>query len=226
MPIKNANIFFVFVKVIVVLVLIGGCASRGPLETLKKDQLDQEHGYQSIVFWRIKIIDRTNSFGNQKFEFLPAFQFYENEILVRNPGRYKIWPNLKKSSWNGKILSGGWVKKDGVNYLDEMTIAEVKPGEYTLDSIYLLMSLVYKPSYYFTIDVNKTFDIPPGKLLYLGEFDVEFVSKKIIKNMENVLLYNFQSSHNIDDFNRNLTIVQERYPLLYNQFKNNADVAY
>lgn len=236
MPIKNAKTrFSIFIQVIITLVLIGGCASSGPLKNLENDHLAQEQGFQSLVFWRIKVIDRTNSFGKPKLANVPGFQFYEAEKSVSDPILHFIRPNLKMSAWDGKVLSGGWVKKDDVSYLDETTIAEIKPGEYTLDNIYFLME--HYNSYtvgqggttatnYFTIDVDKTYDIPPGKLLYLGEFDVEFVSKKNVENKGNVYTYNVKINQNTDDFNRNLKIVQERYPLLYNQFKNNVDIAY
>ncbi len=233
MPIKNAKTrFSIFVQVIITLVLLGGCASSGPLKNLENDQLAQEQGFQSIVFWRIKVIDRTNSFGKPELANVPGFQFYEAEKSVSEPILHFIRPNLKMDAWDGKVLGGGWVKKDDVSYLDETTIAEIKPGEYTLDNIYFPMGnyTSYSARQYttisFTIDVDKTYDIHPGKLLYLGEFDVEFVSKKFVENKGNVYSYNVKINQNTDDFNRNLEIVQEHYPLLYNQFKNNADIAY
>lgn len=236
MPIKNAKTrLSIFVHVIIALVLIGGCASSGPLKNLETDQLAQEQEFQSIVFWRIKVIDRTNSFGKQKLVNVPGFQFYEAEKSGSDPILHIIRPNLKKSAWDAKVLSGGWVKKDDVSYLDETTIAEIKPGKYTLDNIYFLME--YYNSFTvgkggtitqtsFTIDVDKTYDIPPGKLLYLGEFDVEFVSNNFVENKGNVYTYNVKINQNTDDFNKNLKIVQERYPLLYSQLKNNAAIAY
>jgi hypothetical protein len=236
MPIKNAKTrFSIFVPVIIAFVLIGGCTSSGPLKNLEKDQLAQEQGFQSIVFWRIKVLDKTNSFSKEKIINIPGFQFYEAEKSGGEPIIHIIRPNLKKSAWDAKVLSGGWVKKDDVSYLDETTIAEIKPGKYTLDAIYFLMEdySIYTVgkggttiTQTFTIDVDKTYDIPPGKLLYLGEFDVAFVSKKFVENEGNVYTYNVKFNQDTDDFIKNLKIVQERYPHLYNQFNNTADIAY
>lgn len=217
------SIFFVL------LALLIGCASTHPIRELKKDIIDQKDGYQSLAFWRIRVIDRVNTFSSNNSKRIPKFHIYNDLEYEKNPVAwllkpYKIGPNLGTDFFSGDTLQGGWIKRNGVGYLDELIVAELKPGDYSIESTNFYIDTYYDCGNtgitYFRVDNYFGFPtIFPDRMMYLGTFDIEFISKK-----RGTYTYNY--NHNIDNqnFNKDLESFMDKYPKLYSQFKGKVDI--
>jgi len=60
----------VIIILLLSLYLLSGCMGSSAMVMLKKDVLYQDEGFETIVLWRLKIIDRTGDFKN----FYPTFR--------------------------------------------------------------------------------------------------------------------------------------------------------
>jgi len=67
--------------------------------------------------------------------------------------------------------------------------------------------------------------IPPGKVLYLGEFVVTIVKKEFIRVRGNFYTYNLNTIRNRKGLDSIARMSRERYPELSGHFKNDAEIA-
>ena len=58
-------------SIMFVLFLNAGCARQKSFMMLEDDVLDQDRGFESIAFWRVRVTDRTASISS-----LPSFSVY------------------------------------------------------------------------------------------------------------------------------------------------------
>ncbi len=181
---------------------------------LKKDVLYEEEGFKSVVLWRLKIVDQTGDFK----KCYPTFIALDQRDLFNR---------LMNKEDN-------WTEKDGAAYYDGTFMTQSRPGTCTIESIRLPLGTsisggVYtkgtKTSTYFDIDVDKSWVIPPGKVLYLGEFVVNILKREIIQGRGSVYTYNVTTSRNREGVDSSARIFRERYPDISGHFKNDAESA-
>jgi len=82
-----------------------------------------------------------------------------------------------------------------------------------------------KTSTYFDIDLRKSWIVPKGKVLYLGDFVVHIESKKLVQGRGYVYTYNVYNSKNQQGLDSISHTFRDRYPELSGHFKNGAEFA-
>ena len=102
---------------------------------------------------------------------------------------------------------------------------QAKPGTYVFEQL-ILEWKTSDAENKLALDINNACDIPPGKLVYLGTFDSELNSKEGggLFAPEQVK-YNIRILQDDSDVSTALQTFRNRYPLLYERFKDNVEKA-
>lgn len=181
---------------------------------LTKDRLDQKEGFESLVFWRLRIADKTLDFRG----FYPSF-FVSNLGCFRNEIENR---------------TDHWQEKDGIAYFDGIFVAKARPGDYEIQKIHLplgssstggVYTALKTTNTFFDIKIDKSLKVPPGKCVYLGEFNIDFLKKENVPKKGIVYTYDVKTNQTNKDYLEALKVVQERFPDSYNQLKKNACMA-
>jgi hypothetical protein len=204
---------------LVVLVLTAGCARPRSLSILEEDALNREQGFESVVFWRVKVLDRTGTVTSR-----PRFSIYR-------PGLSKEGtPDFDRPVPEQAAVNGEWAKRDGISVFEGMVVAASKPEQYLFKNVAFYLYTDYLPNYftgryeerdvYFTAPLGRLCTIPPGKLVYIGEFVIEFFKQEKAEYSYRVNLVQENS-----DQNDAAKQFREAYPGLFKRFNKSVEPA-
>jgi hypothetical protein len=209
----------VFFAVLLLLIGAAGCARPRSLSGLEEDALNPEQGFESVVFWRVKVLDRTGTISSR-----PRF-------LVERPGPSKQGEHtFDKPVHEPVTASGEWTKQGGVSVFETMVFAAAKPDGYLFKDVAFFLYTDYLPNYYtggseerevsFPVPLSRFCAIPPGKAVYLGEISIEF-----LKEERAGYLYRVHVVQESNDFNDAVKQFREAYPSLFKRFSKTVDTA-
>jgi hypothetical protein len=201
------------------LALIAGCARPRSLSMLDDDVLSRDQGYESIVFWRVKVLDKTGTIKSR-----PRFSIFR-------PGPVKQEEHsFDKPIPEPAAVKGEWTKQDGNSVFEAMVFAASKPEEYLFKDVTFPLYTDYVPNYYtgryeerevtFTVPLSRVCTIPTGKLVYLGEISIEF-----LKEDRAGYAYRVHIVQENNDFNDAVKQFREAYPGLFRRFNKTVDSA-
>ena len=209
----------VFIVLLLVLVLTSGCARPRSLSVLDEDSLNREQGFESVVFWRVKILDKTGTITSH-----PRFSIYR-------PGPSKEGePNFDKPIPEHTDVGGEWTKRDGISVFEGMVFAASKPEEYLFKNVTFFLYTDYLPNYFtgryeerdvvFTVPLSRLCTIPHGKLVYLGEIVIEF-----LKEEKTGYSYRVTFGQESNNFNDAVKQFRDAYPGLFKRFNRSVEPA-
>lgn len=200
--------------VVVSSLLFSGCARPRSLSELGEDALDRGQGYESVLFWHVKVLDRTGTISSR-----PRF-------LIYRPGPDD--KNFEKPAPEPVVVKGEWTKQDGVSVFDAMVFAAAKPETYLFKDVSFFLYTEYVPNYYggrsqerdmtFTVPLSRVCAVEPGKLFYLGEVTVEF-----LKEEKTGYTYRVSLAREDNDLHGVVKQFRESYPGLFKQFNKTVD---
>ncbi|MEK6700017.1 MAG: hypothetical protein AABZ10_13380 [Nitrospirota bacterium] len=206
-------------SIMFVLFLNAGCARQKSFMMLEDDVLDQDRGFESIAFWRVRVTDRTASISS-----LPSFSVYHP---TTGKGGATDYGNLVLERTK---VSGEWSKEDGGPRLESMVFVGSKSGEYLFRDVRFYLYTDQIPNYwkggtvdrdvFLTVPIHKTCSITQGRLMYLGTIQIE-----IVREGKNGYSYRVHIVQDTSDFESALKEFQKTYPVLYKRFKNKVDTA-
>lgn len=214
----KAKCLRIMVGLLCVLLTVG-CAGSRSLTRMYEDVMDEGNEIETALFWRVEVIDRTSS-------------------LKSSPRFYMYHPEETKSgdTWHGDLVReferamGDWRMKNGVSYLEDLVVAESTSSQYLFKEVDLyLYTKTYSNQWtdriesrelYFTGSINRACTIPPEKLTYLGVVTIEFTGMK-----GEQYLYRTRFSQDRKDFDEDVKLLRERYPVLSEQFDQRIEAA-
>ena len=207
----------VFIGVLLVQVLTSGCARPRSLSVLDEDSLNREQGFESVVFWRVKVLDNTGTITSR-----PHFSIYR-------PGLSKGGgPDFDKPIPEHTEIRGEWTKRNGISMFEGMVFAASTPEEYLFKNVTFFLYTDYLPNYFtgryeerdvvFTVPLSRRCTIPPGKLVYLGEVLIEF-----LKEEKAGYTYRVTLGQDNNDFNGAAKQFSEDYPGLFKRFNRSVE---
>jgi hypothetical protein len=201
------KIRFYFTKLIPVflsLIFIIGLSSCGGLFTsgirpLSGDFIDREEGFNSILFWRFRIIDHTSE-----------CQGWPSMIFDSDIARSDVEQDMDAE----------WFLKGNLNCYDVLLVRQAKASDFRLRRFSIP---VFNGS--FVLNADDAWKLNPGTLTYLGSFTVEVLAKTFVEGKG--ISYNCNIYHNSDivDFSKDLKDFKMMYPMLYENYKDNAEIA-
>ena len=197
-----------------------GCAGSRSLTRMYEDITDEGHEIETALFWRVEVIDRTSTLKSS-----PRFYIYHPEET--KPG----------DAWHGDLVreferaTGDWKMKNNASYLEDIVVAESASSQYLFKEVDLyLYTKTYSNQWriarsesrevYFTGSIDRACTIPPEKLAYLGVITIEFTGMKGER-----YLYRTRFSQDREDFDKDVKLLRERYPVLSEQFDQRIDAA-
>jgi hypothetical protein len=199
--------------------MAGGCARPRSLEELNDDELDTGRGFESVVMWRVTVLDRTGTIHSN-----PLFSLSRPGLSPRGERNFD-GPIPERSA-----VSGTWTKQDGLSAFDAMAVVAARPGEYLFKDASFYLYTDYVPNYYtggseerdvdLSIPLYRLCAVPPGKLLYLGEISIEIL--KAERNRYTYKVRFIQESNASNDAGKRF---HETYPGLYRRFNKTVDTA-
>ena len=207
------------------ILFLGACASNS-FHHLREDAIHIENGYQSIILLRLRIMDKTRSFSSNKMKFMPYLIFHRHGNKRKDVSN--IFPDLKRSMWDSSLLESSWEIKGMADCLDQMYLLEARPGDFVLSKLRW-----YRGSktcgrtmtkYFYDIDLDRSFHVAAGKLLYLGVLDIEITAKKIVGD-DVFFEHNYKITQNDDQHKNDFREFCNRYPSLYARFNNQSRTA-
>ncbi len=219
MLLRKRRRVLIFSAVLVVLVLTSGCGRPRSLSMLEEDALNHGQGFESVVFWRVKVVDRTGTITSR-----PRFSIYRPRLSKEGT------PDFDRLVPEQTTVNGEWTKQDGVSVFEGMVVAASKPEQYLFKNIAFFLYTDYLPNYFtgryeerdvdFTAPLGRLCTVPPGKLVYLGEFLIEFLKQQKIDYFYRVTLVQEDKGHSdaIKQF-------REAYPGLFKRFNKSVDPA-
>ncbi len=197
-----------------------GCAGSRSLTRMYEDVMDEGNEIETALFWRVELIDRTSS-------------------LKSSPRFYIYHPEEPKSgdAWHGDLVrefervTGDWRMKNGASYLEDLVVAESASPMYLFKEIdlYLYTKTYYNQwrqnrienrEVYFSGSINRACSVPPEKLVYLGVVTIEFTGMK-----GEQYLYRTRFSQDREDYDKDVKLLRERYPVLTEQFDQRIETA-
>jgi hypothetical protein len=195
-----------------VLALTSGCTRPGSLLVLDEDALNRERGFESVVFWRVKVLDKTGTVSSR-----PRLSIYR-------PGLSKEGgPDFDKPIPEHAEVNGEWTKRNSISAFEGMVVAASKPEQYLFKNITFFLYTDYLPNYFtggyeerdvvFTVPLSRLCIIPPGKLVYLGEMVIEFLKEEKAGYSYRVSFV--QENTDLDDATNQF---REAYPGLFKRF--------
>lgn len=207
----------VFFVVFVILMLTSGCARPRSLSVLDEDVLNREQGFESIVFWRVKVLDNTGTITSP-----PRFSIYRPALSTEGG------PNFDKPIPEHAGVNGEWTKRDGISVFEGMVVAASKPEKYLFKNVGFFLYTDYLPNYFtgryeerdvvFTVPLNRLCTILPGKLVYLGELMIEF-----LKEEKTGYSYRVTFGRESNNFGDAAKQFREAYPGLFKRFNRSVE---
>jgi len=195
--------------VVIVSLLAVGCARPRPLSVLSDDTINREEGYESVLFWQLRVEDKTGTVSSR-----PRF-------LLSRLGQGE--KNFDKLPVERIPAAGVWTKQSGVAVYEAMTFAASKPGDYLFSDVLFPLYTDYVANYYtgryderevtFSAPVSRLITVEPGKLIYLGTFVVE-----LLKEEKTGYVYRVRLVQEENDFNNGVKQFRESYPGLFKRF--------
>ncbi|HEX9021451.1 MAG TPA: hypothetical protein VF903_09335 [Nitrospirota bacterium] len=204
-----------FVIGVLLFLLASGCARPRSLSELGDDALDSGQGYQSVLFWHVKVLDRTGTIGSR-----PRFLIYRPSKQGEN--------NFDKPVPEPLAVKGEWTKQDGALVFDAMVFAAARPDTYLFKDVAFFLYTEYVPNYYggrsqerdvtFTVPFSRVCALDASKLFYLGEVVIEF-----LKEQKAGYSYHVSLVRDDNDFQDAVKQFRESYPGLFKRFNKTAD---
>jgi hypothetical protein len=163
---------------------------RPMLDLKSKDpRLHTEQGYASVLFWRLRLEDRTGDCA----AFYPRFTFgppgsakraTSGQLVPMTPGEYF------KTHFTASAAQGRWEKKGEAHVFDGLYAVEARPGPYEVFQFKLHRKKEEFGSLAFAVNLGEQLlDVAAGQLLYLGEINIIITLSK--ERGKKGLLYNF-----------------------------------
>jgi hypothetical protein len=200
--------YFVIVLMFTVLVVsfIGYASQKDRIQTLREDKL--EEGFQSVLIFHLRATDRTNTpFGSGRNNVVDMDPYFS----IMTPENQRSFKQLRPFDL------GKWVKKsDGSQYFDCLYFAQVKSGEFMFNTVIFNIGA----SWMTNTPIKKSCYANPGELIYLGTFDVEFISAD-----KNNFTHKSQINQNKTDLENDLKEFQYKCPKIYEKFKEQIKIA-
>jgi hypothetical protein len=207
----------VFIAVLTVLVLTSGCTRPGSLLVLDEDAFNRERGFESVVFWRLKVLDKTGTVSSR-----PRLSIYRPGLSKKGG------PDFDKPIPEHAEVNGEWTKRNGIPAFEGMVVAASKPEQYLFKNITFFLYTDYLPNYFtggyeerdvdLTVPLSRLCTIPPGKLVYLGEMVIEFLK-------EDKAGYSYRVSfvQEVTDSDDAAKQFREAYPGLFKRFNRSVE---
>jgi hypothetical protein len=217
---KEIGVLIMTVMIASILLSSAACAPHRALSELDDDVLYTEKGYESIVFWRLRVQDKTGTISSR-----PRMAIYHSKDTKEMAQRF--------DSRTGETLmvDGGWTKQEGLSRFDSLVYTAARPDEYLFKEINFFMYTVRHPNYwsagrseeqdiYFTVPLHRRCTVPAGKLVYLGEIVVDF-----LKEEKSRYSYRVSVIQDETDLNNATKEFREAYPGLFKRFNKTVEKA-
>jgi len=167
------------------------------LKYMSKDSIEENKGYKSIIVWKLKVKDYTNDTKDYKYTFAFGDEFTP----------YKAH----------------WTTENNVAHYDALFAVQAQPVDIELFSI--LMPSKYFGNSTLIIHSYKAFNVPVGKIIYLGEYNMEILERNLNKDPSKPTTYNLNTTFNYESDGKEAAMkqFQEYFPKLFEQFKGNFE---
>jgi hypothetical protein len=186
---------------------------------LEEDALSSGQGFESVVFWRVKVLDRTGTITSR-----PRFSIYRPGLTKEGA------PDFDKLVPERTAVNGEWAKRDGISVFEGTVVAVSKPEQYLFKDVSFFLYTENLPNYFtgryeerdvdFTAPLGRLCTVVPGKLVYLGEFVIELLKQEKTGYSYRVTLVQESNDHNdaVKQF-------REAYPGLFKRFNSSVEPA-
>ena len=218
MMLKKAVHFTICVAVLMFFASVTGCARPSSLSELDDDVLSSEKGFESVVFWRVRVIDKTGTITSR-----PRFAIYRPRHTKEGA------TDFDERIFDSLTVEGDWSKQEGLPTFETMVFAASKADEYLFQDVSFFLYTDYPPNYwsggrsiekdvFFTVPLNRLCTIPRGRLVYLGEISIEF-----LKEERAGYSYRVHFVQDTADFHDAVKQFRESYPGLFKRFNRTVD---
>jgi hypothetical protein len=208
------------VMIACVLLSLAGCAPHRALSELDDDVLYTEKGYASVVFWRLRVQDKTGTISSR-----PRIAIY------RSKNTEDVTQRFDSGTRETLMVPGSWTKQEGLSQFNSPVFTAARPDEYLFRDIDFFLYTGRQPSYwatgrpedkdiYFTVPLHRRCTVPAGKLVYLGEIVVDF-----LKEERSGYSYQVNVIQDEADQNNATKEFREAYPGLFKRFNKTVEKA-
>jgi hypothetical protein len=216
----HRRIIMLTAAAVLAFVLAGCTAGRALLNLRDNDTLDADKGYTSVVFWRMRVVDRSETFHRQ-----PRLFVYRPAGAGQGPERYD------RLTLERVDAEGTWEKENGVPVYEALVAVQARPGEYLFKDTDFYLYTARVTNYgtmrkyddvdremYLTVPVGRTFTVASGTLTWLGDVTIEISLPDKRQYVSSVRIAQ-------DDAGRESAAkrFREAYPGLYRRFNRNVE---
>lgn len=148
-----------------------GCVATNSIRELRKDNTIPPT--RSVVFWKVRITDRTRTLAHGRKERIPRLYF--KRLDVDNYGSSRdVSPCPVKNDPSGQATENGWMKTNDSDRFDGLMAISLDPGRYHMRTLFFPIDhgAARSDMPRLSIPVNRLIKIMPDKLYYLGSFNV------------------------------------------------------
>ena len=148
-----------------------GCVATNSIRELKKDGTIPSA--RSVVFWKVRITDRTRTLAHGREEIMPRLSF--KRLDVDNYGSsHDVSPCPLDYGRPGQAADNGWTKAVDSDRLDRLMAISLDPGRYHIRTLFfpIYNGATRSGMPRLSVPVNRALKVMPDKMYYLGSFEV------------------------------------------------------
>jgi len=148
-----------------------GCVTTNSIRELKKDGTIP--AARSVVFWKVRITDRTRTLAHGSKEILPKLSI--KRLDVDNYGSsHDVSTCPLGHGQPGQAADNGWMKAVDSDRFDRLMAISLDPGRYHIRTLFfpIYNGATRSEMPRLSVPVNRVLKVMPDKLYYLGSFHV------------------------------------------------------
>lgn len=194
---------------LVLTVLIASCTPRSdaPIQNVEKDAVYNDQDTIGIV--EVKMIDKTFSLES----YMPYL------VVNQQIPLFFVDENLQPLKW---MMWHYWRTLGNANHFNAVCLIRIKPGTYGISSLALQKdkSSSLEASHLVNVPLNRHWQIPAGRLAYLGQMRVEFTKRRIASDGHPTYQQHVTFSHGATDCLRLVNRFKQAYPRIFSHYEN------
>lgn len=198
------------------------CSAFKMVSDLYKDSIDENNGFSSILFFRVRLIEK-----------FPRNDIDKNmQSKVPFNGVYFGVSDSSVPEYIFNEIGAESIKTDSSCNYEALFIAQAKANKYILRTVALPATIgMLGSTASNTLIIHRIFDVSPDKLLYLGtiQIDIDYTKQNdatITRRADGSFASSTKAtkvSSCFDSFKLDTDLFKSQYPLLFQRFENKLD---
>jgi hypothetical protein len=198
---------------LVLTTLIATCAprSKAPIQNVEKDAVYDNEDTIGIV--ELKMIDKTYS-----LETYMPFLVVDHHVPL-----FFVDGNLQPFKW---MMWHYWKTQGSANHFNAACLLRIKPGTYGISSLALEKerSTSFDVKHLVNVPINKQWQVPADRLVYLGKIHVEFTKRRIASDGHATYQQHVTFSHGTTHYLQLMNLFKQVYPRIYSHYENKLQI--